>query len=305
MAISEQYRQQVALLIRLIPLVAEEECFALKGGTAINLFIRDLPRLSVDIDLTYLPLEPREKSLQGIDAAIKRIGKRAETTIANAKTEIRMLQPENTATKAVIKLGRTQVKIEVTPVLRGCVYEPELCSVSSNVEDTFGFAEIKILSFADIYAGKALAALDRQHPRDLFDVYWLLENEGITDGLREAFMVYLLSHGRGFHEVLAPSRLDMSHEYEHGFMGMTDSPIPLETLYEAREELISQLCTNMPERHKLFLLGFMEGKPDWSQLKIPHAKNLPAVKWRMLNLEKLTPDRRIELIAILKEALGQ
>lgn len=59
MAFAESYRRQVALLVRTLPQVAEEACFALKGGTAINLFVCDMPRLSVDIDLTYLPVEPR------------------------------------------------------------------------------------------------------------------------------------------------------------------------------------------------------------------------------------------------------
>ena len=69
MAFAEIYRRQAALLIRTLPLVAEETCFALKGGTAINLFIRNMPRLSVDIDLTYLPVQPRAESLTAIDAA--------------------------------------------------------------------------------------------------------------------------------------------------------------------------------------------------------------------------------------------
>ena len=56
MAFREVYRRQVQLLIRVLPSIAEEACFALKGGTAINLFVRDMPRLSVDIDLTYLPV---------------------------------------------------------------------------------------------------------------------------------------------------------------------------------------------------------------------------------------------------------
>lgn len=48
------YRRQVQLLVRVLPLVDTEKCFALKGGTAINLFYRALPRLSVDIDLLYI-----------------------------------------------------------------------------------------------------------------------------------------------------------------------------------------------------------------------------------------------------------
>jgi hypothetical protein len=66
MPFSEVYRRQVALLMRTLPLIANEECFALKGGTAINLFVRNMPRLSVDIDLTYVPVHPRDASLAAI-----------------------------------------------------------------------------------------------------------------------------------------------------------------------------------------------------------------------------------------------
>ena len=69
----EDYAAQVALLVRILPYVAKEEIFALKGGTAINLFYRDLPRISVDIDLTYLPLKDRAESLVEINDAMDRI----------------------------------------------------------------------------------------------------------------------------------------------------------------------------------------------------------------------------------------
>ncbi|WP_436162846.1 nucleotidyl transferase AbiEii/AbiGii toxin family protein [Mesorhizobium sp. LjRoot246] len=65
--------------------------------------------------------------------------------------------------------------------LRGCVFAPETRHVSAAVEDRFGFAEIQVVSFADLYSGKIMAALDRQHPRDLFDIRDLLANEGIAD----------------------------------------------------------------------------------------------------------------------------
>jgi len=64
--IAPQYRAQVDLLLQTIPFIAEENIFALHGGTAINLFVRDMPRLSVDIDLTYLPIDNRKKALSNI-----------------------------------------------------------------------------------------------------------------------------------------------------------------------------------------------------------------------------------------------
>lgn len=111
------------------------------------------------------------------------------------------------------------MKIEVTPVLRGCVYEPELRSVSHSVEAAFGFAEIRVVvSFADLYGGKIIAALDRQHPRDLFDVRDLLAKEGIDDNMRRAFLVDLLSHNRPMAEILAPARKSISQEFRRASM---------------------------------------------------------------------------------------
>lgn len=79
MPFSDQYRRQVSLLVRMLPYVAMQDCFALKGGTAINLFYRDMPRLSVDIDLTYVPVESRAESLAAIDAAMKEIAETAKS----------------------------------------------------------------------------------------------------------------------------------------------------------------------------------------------------------------------------------
>jgi len=301
MPISEQYQEQVQLLMRLIPLVSKEDVFALKGGTAINLFVRDLPRLSVDIDLTYVPVEERAVSLTTIDAAMRRIAEHAERRIRGAKSNLAPLRGEGAITKCVIQVGMTQVKIEVTPVLRGSAYEPELRAVSPGVEDAFGFAEMKVVSFADLYAGKSVASLDRQHPRDLFDMRDLLANEGVTNELREAFIVYLLGHNRGFHEVLDPSRLDIEHEFERGFVGMTTEDVSLQALYETREQVIDALVGQMPDRHRKLLMSFMEGAPDWSLLNIPHASELPAIRWRQVNLEKLEPARRAELLRKLSD----
>jgi predicted nucleotidyltransferase component of viral defense system len=301
MAFSEAYRKQVALLIRVLPLVAEEKDFALKGGTAINLFIRDMPRLSVDIDLTYLPVQPRPQSLAAHDSAHNRISGRIRSTLPGAKvTETKM---EDRVTKLLVRADNVQIKIEVTPVLRGCVYDPELLAVSDAVEEAFGFAEIKVVSFADLYAGKIVAALDRQHPRDLFDVRDLLANEGIDDALRKAFIVYLLSHDRPMSEVLKPTRLDIAPEFARGFDGMTDTAVTIEELCVAREALIADIVGKMPRDHRKFLISFERGKPEWALLSLEGAAELPAVKWRQLNLDKLTAEKRAALVAGLEKAL--
>jgi len=299
----EQYRRQVALLLRTIPLVAAEDCFALKGGTAIYLFIRNMPRLSVDIDLTYLPVQPRDKSLKTIDAAMTRISDRIIKTILGAR--VTPSRAENTILKLLLRAEGAQIKIEVTPVLRGCVYEPELRAVSAAVEETFGFAEMQVVSLADLYAGKIVAALDRQHPRDLFDVRDLLANEGISDDLRRAFIVYLLSHGRPMSEVLAPTRKPIQEEFLRGFEGMTEKPVSLDELVAARESIIRAVVGDMPQDHRAFLISFKRGTPEWPLLGVPEAAMLPAVKWRQENLDKLTRKKRDELVKRLAEVLQQ
>jgi predicted nucleotidyltransferase component of viral defense system len=302
MPFADVYRRQVTLLIRTLPLVAEEQVFALKGGTAINLFIRNMPRLSVDIDLTYVPVQPRTESLAAIDAAMAAIAGRIAKAIGGA--QITESCTENTRTRLLVRADGVQTKIEVTPVLRGCVYEPQLRSVAAAVEDAFGFAEMQIVSFSDLYAGKLVAALDRQHPRDLFDVHDLLAHEGIDDNLRRAFIVYLISHDRPMHEVLNARRKDISEEFLRGFNGMTDEAVTVKDLVEAREALIADIVGKMPDAQRKFLVGFERGQPDWTLLGLPAASGLPAVKWRQLNLDKMPAQKRVALADQLEKVLA-
>lgn len=303
MPFSEIYIQQVNLLLRVIPFIAREEAFALKGGTAINLFVRDLPRLSVDIDLTYLPLLTRDRSLGAIDKAMKRIAGRIEKGIRGS--HVTQTLHDGIVTKLFVRDRGVQIKVEVTPVMRGCAYDPEIMSVSKAVEDRFGFAEMQVISFPDLFAGKIVAALDRQHPRDLFDVRDLLAIEGIDDALRAAVIVYLLCHRRPMAEVLAARPKDIAEAYANTFVGMTENPVTLETLLEARTAIVEAIVGQMPSEHRRFLIGFETGEPDWSLLGIKGVDKLPAVKWRQQNLDKLTKNKRIELVRQLETVLGQ
>lgn len=303
MAIADGYLKQVALLIRAVPFIAPEKEFALKGGTAINLFVRDLPRLSVDIDLTYVPVADRATSLKAINAGMTRIADAITKGIRGAQINASQPKGENCTTKLILRVDDAQIKIEVTPVLRGCVYEPAVKRVSPKVEEQFGFAEMPLVHFADLYAGKIMAALDRQHPRDLFDVRDLLANEGIDNTLRKAFIVYLLSHNRPMAEVLAPQRLDMSAEYRRGFEGMVEQPVSLDDLLRTREDLINEIVGKMPVEHKKFLVSVKKGEPDWALLGLPGANELPAVRWKLENLAKLPADKRAQLLKGLNEAL--
>ena len=303
MAFTEAYRRQVALLLRTIPFIAGEPCFALKGGTAINLFVRDLPRLSVDIDLTYVPVSARSEALDAIDKAMRRI----EVRIANGirGTKVTQTIQEGAVTKLIVREPGAQIKIEVTPVLRGCAFEPEIRTVTPAVEAQFGFAEMQVVSFADLYAGKIVAALDRQHPRDLFDVHQLQAREGITDELRSAFIVYLLSHTRPMSEVLTARPKDIARAFEQNFVGMTAEPVVLADLLQARTALVQAIVGDMPEPHRRFLVSFERGEPDWDLLALPGVDKLPAVLWRQQNLDTLSTAKRAGLVAELERVLGR
>jgi len=136
----ERYEEQVQLLVQIIPAIAEEACFALKGGTAINLFYRDMPRLSVDVDLVFLPIKDRAESLAEIDAALERVRGRIEATVPNARTQ-RIAGGGGGDTRVLARRGAAEVKIETSPVARGVVHEPARRTVATAVEDRFGFAE--------------------------------------------------------------------------------------------------------------------------------------------------------------------
>ncbi len=281
---AERYIAQVQLLMRAIPEIDREDMFALKGGTAINLFVRDLPRLSVDLDLVYLPVADRDSSLAAVRDGLGRIGDQLERRGLHVARQLL-----KDGKRLVVSEGTSAIKIEVSPVLRGTVFEPERKAVSPAVQERFGFAEMQLVSPADLYAGKIAAALDRQHPRDLFDVYFLFQNGGIDDDLFRAFLIYLVSHDRPAVELLDPNRQDISLPYEHEFIGMTIDEIPLDTLLETRERLIGEIQSRVrQEGPTRFLTSFHTLDADWQSIGFDEdIGQLPAVRWKLLNLEKL------------------
>jgi predicted nucleotidyltransferase component of viral defense system len=152
------YFKQVQLLVRILPFIAKEKCFALKGGTAINLFIRDFPRLSVDIDLVYLPTSDRATALQNAVEALNRITQDLQTSIPGVQVTRPNLAPDGL--RLMVSHQGVQIKVELSPVLRGSVFSPEDSEVVERVENIFGYARMPVMSFPDVYAGKLCAALD-------------------------------------------------------------------------------------------------------------------------------------------------
>jgi hypothetical protein len=176
-----RYTERVQLLVDVLPALAQEPRFALKGGTAINLFEHDLPRLSVDIDLTWLPTHDYVEDSKLITAALGRLADvlRGRPWQLHVQTS---MGEGGRITRLVISRARARVQIETTPVMRGTVHPARKMVVRPRVEEVFGFVEAQVLDFADLYAGKPAAALSRQHPRDLFDVGLLLEDERADPG---------------------------------------------------------------------------------------------------------------------------
>ncbi|MDH4191890.1 MAG: nucleotidyl transferase AbiEii/AbiGii toxin family protein, partial [Betaproteobacteria bacterium] len=217
--------------------------------------MRDLPRLSVDIDLAYLPIADFEHSQTAIDAALRRIAGR----LSGGSPAYRVTVGANDGVGPVDTLsvtdGTQTVKVEVNPVLRGAVNTPTLLALRPAVQEEFGFAQITTLAFEDVYAGKLMAALDRQHPRDLFDAMVLLENEGISERLFKTWVAYLIGHKGSMADTLDPNRKDIAALYRSQFLTMTTRQVSLEQLHETRERLIAELRDKLGESEKTFLLS--------------------------------------------------
>lgn len=303
---NQTYLDTARLLTQVAPLVLTGDTFALKGGTAINLFVRDLPRLSVDLDLVFCDHSlGRPQALKTINAALRS----AAADLNNRGFQTHLPAGNDLGeTKLVVRRGGTAVKVEVNVVMRGTVEPPRLMSLTWLARDTLlADLEIPVVSLADMYGGKLVAAMDRQHPRDLFDVLQLYRHEGITPAIRRAFVVYLASHNRPVHEVLFPALRDIRKDFEQTFAGMTTDPISVDDLLQARGLLIDQLPAGLTAAERKFLVSLVAAKPRWDLLDVPHLRHLPAVQWKLRNIKLLQaadPDKFADQRAALIERLG-
>lgn len=276
----EAYKKQVRLLLGALPEIAKEPCFALHGGTAINLFVRDMPRLSVDIDLTYVPIEDRETSLGNISAALERCKRRIQkvfnnSTVLHKKEEAKLIVSEQDVT----------IKIEVNTVFRGTLGNPEKTILCMKAQKEFeAYCSIGVVPSGQLFGGKIVAAFDRQHPRDLFDVKYLLANEGFSDEIKKGFLLALLCCDRPIHEVLFPNFQDQRSALKNQFSGMSDENFTYEEFESVRTKLIQTVHKKLTEADIEFLLSVKRLEPDWS---IYNFEKFPALAWKLLNLQKL------------------
>ena len=303
--INSLYFKQAELLLRIIPLIDREAVFALKGGTAINFFARDIPRISVDIDLVYIPLGERDLSLQEISVTLVRISHDIESRIPGTKVFFKKIKGTDFFSGLFVQRQETMVKIEPNLVIRGSVYPPERRFLSPKASDYFEISvECQILSEDELYAGKICAALDRQHPRDLFDIMMLLKYGNFSAAMRKAFVVYLISHDRSMIELLNPGFGDIRPVFETEFQGMTLEVVTCEDLEKTREELVSMIASELTIQEKQFIVSIKEGMPQWELIGIEGVENLPAVKWKLLNIGRMNPTKHKKAVRKLRDYLG-
>jgi predicted nucleotidyltransferase component of viral defense system len=298
-----KYKDQVRLLLDVLPEIAAEECFALHGGTAINLFVRDMPRLSVDLDLTYLPIEDRATSLTGIARALQS----ARDRIAGRLPNVRVTDNPDHSKLLCSRLG-VQIKVEVNTTMRGSLGEPIVRVLSEKTQETFErFAEMRVLPIGQLYGGKICAALDRQHPRDLFDIRYMLQYPGFNDEIRRGFLLCLLCGDRPMHEVISPSLLDQRETLENHFAGMAEEPFSYDEFEEARRILIEKINSDLAETDRRFLISFKDGEPAWNEYGFAEFEKFPAVQWKLQNIRKLkasNPAKHREQLEALRSRLG-
>lgn len=296
--------KQANLLLRVLPIINEHKVFALKGGTAINFFVRNLPRFSVDIDLTYLKIEERTKSLLDITSQMNSICESVKKKIPRTGINRRYLGGTNYISGIILNNNGVTIKIEPNTVIRGSVNKTEEIKLCKKAEELFELTlKMNCLSIADLYGGKICAALDRQHPRDLYDVKLLFENEGLNENIVKTFIFYLISHDRPILEVLNPNLLDIRQIFENEFIGMAEEEVSIEELLNIRQKLIFFVRDLLSEEQKYFLLSFKNKKPEWNLSGIQNIEKFPSVKWKLLNLEKMSTQKHRRAYDKLKEYL--
>ena len=285
---NNEYARKVEILLRMIPLVTEEGVFAVHGGSAINLFVRNLPRYSVDIDLTYIPLEDRTSSLAHINEHLSNIAAKAQKAFRGMH-----IVPKPDICKLLCEYQGRQIKIEVNQTKRGIIGGNVVrMPVCDKAQEEFGlYCETDIVPLTQLYGGKIAAALSRQHPRDLFDVKYM---EYPIEMTREGLLFCLLGSDRPIRESFAPSLIDQRDALTNQFEGMTDTPFIYEEFEQTRGKLIVDVNALMTQDDKAFLLSFESAEPDWNKFEFGYFQDYPSVKWKLQNLLRLSstnPDK--------------
>lgn len=283
---NQNYIDTVRLLLAIAPAVFASGRFAMKGGTALNLFVQEMPRLSVDIDLVFVDHRPdRQAALQAIALEL------AAVQVALAGMGMRAHLPANPSgddVKLVVSNDTAQVKVEVNFVFRGTALPVETRSLVATAQDLFTTdLTVPVMATAELYGSKLVAAMDRQHPRDIFDVMHMLDQFGWQESIVDCFVAYLAGHNRPVHEVLFPKTKPLEPAFTNEFTGMTRDTVELDTLMQMQARLIKELPKQLTTAHRDFLMALVKGEPAWELMPMQHLRELPALKWKLMNLAKL------------------
>lgn len=261
------------------------------------------PRLSVDIDLTYTSADDRTTALEAINKALQGLKSDIERLVVNSIVTPKKF--EEFYVSLLVRAGGTVVKIEPNLVLRGTIYQPQIMFVTQHVHDEFAVAvKAKVLAMEDIYGGKICAALDRQHPRDLFDVKLLLDNEGITESIRKSFIVHLISHDRPMAELLDPNFQDIKEVFRKEFDGMTFIRVSIGELEDTRAKLLKTIRESLNDKERQFILSIKKCDPRWDLLELAGIDILPAVNWKLYNISKMNKKKHKVALHKLEKCLS-
>lgn len=283
---NDLYRRQVALLIKIMPSVYRIDDFAVHGGTAINLFHKDMPRYSVDIDLTYIPIQDRKTSLDTINRHLVELKRMIERSVPG----IRVIHKHD-VWKLQCSCDGATVKIEVNGTKRGIIGNVQDMMLCHRAQEEFKMAcKARTVSFSQLYGGKITAALSRQHPRDLFDCKYMEVNS--FEDIKDGFMLCLLGSDKPIIESLQPNTIDQVNALEKQFEGMSDIPFSYEDYEETRRWLISYVNNSLTDDDKRFLLSYEQGTPDWTLCSAGNLSDYPSVMWKLQNIEKLRATNR-------------
>jgi predicted nucleotidyltransferase component of viral defense system len=295
-----KYENQVKLLLDIANYINWEKCFALKGGTAINFFYEDMPRISVDIDLVYLPLKERSEAFSEMIHELDNL--KNGLNILGFKVIRDSISNNNPIGKIKISNNVSSIKIEPNNVLRGAFLPPEEKSLCRKAQKVFNKDVIlTCLAHDELYAGKLTAMLGRQHPRDIFDMMQFIKKYNSVKSLMDLFIAYVLQGNRPFSELLNPNLIDIKELYLNSFIGMTEKEIKLDELLEYRKKIINKVQTNLSDPQKEIILSFMELKPKLELLPFKNLAHFPGIQWKLSNIKKMPEQKRILEINKLKD----
>jgi predicted nucleotidyltransferase component of viral defense system len=284
----------VRLLLEVLPSVFASNNLALKGGTAINLYLDEMPRLSVDIDAVFVPLGlTRDEAMQGIGHEIARI--RTAASRAGLGTR-KSASSDSDESQLFVYSKKSQVKIEINTVFRGSLLAPERRSLHLAASEMFGVdVPAWVLNSDEVYAGKMLAALDRQHPRDLFDIWRLYQRGPVSPSVLAAFVVYLCGHRRPPHEILGGPIKVIDERSRASLVGMVRHDVPSQSvLAGVLSQLRADILHGLSASDQEFLKLFFGGTPNWDLIQFGSAHQLPALNWKLINIAKFKTARPIE-----------